>query len=119
MMDLKINWSNLKCRFCGEHIYLTGKTKASWFHDNGLSRCAQGETEAEPYLCWFTCKAKEAGSAGGNTPQDCDWPGCGCDTYADKVIESLQESGAFEKAAEAEIRRLRQELGQEMKRGSL
>ena len=26
-------------------------------------------------------------------PQDCDWPVCGCDPYADKVIAALQESG--------------------------
>lgn len=28
-------------------------------------------------------------------PQDCNWPVCGCDPYADKVIAALEESGAF------------------------
>lgn len=26
-------------------------------------------------------------------PADCDWPVCGCDPYASKVISALQESG--------------------------
>lgn len=26
-------------------------------------------------------------------PGECNWPACGCDPYADKVIEALQESG--------------------------
>lgn len=26
-------------------------------------------------------------------PGDCDWPGCGCDPHATKVIESLLEQG--------------------------
>jgi len=33
------------------------------------------------------------GSVGANYPQDCDWPTCGCDPYATKVIEALQEGG--------------------------
>jgi hypothetical protein len=41
----------------------------------------------------FKCAALAAGTAGGNDPQDCNWPTCGCDQYASKVIEALQESG--------------------------
>lgn len=26
-------------------------------------------------------------------PQDCDWPFCGCDPHANRVLEALQESG--------------------------
>ena len=40
----------------------------------------------------WKCKARTA-NMGANDPQDCDWPVCGCDPYADKVIEALQESG--------------------------
>jgi hypothetical protein len=29
-------------------------------------------------------------------PQDCDWPLCGCDPYADKVIEALIERGRLQ-----------------------
>lgn len=30
--------------------------------------------------------------------QDCNWPVCGCDPYADKVIEALEESGMLSAA---------------------
>ena len=38
----------------------------------------------------FECKARKSAS---DPPQDCDWPFCGCDPYADKVIEAIEESG--------------------------
>ena len=41
----------------------------------------------------WQCGARKQGTAGGNEPADCDWPVCGCDPYATKVIEALQESG--------------------------
>jgi hypothetical protein len=41
----------------------------------------------------FECGARKQGTAGGNDPADCDWPVCGCDEYATKVIETLHESG--------------------------
>src|SRR5688572_5851451 len=28
-------------------------------------------------------------------PQDCNWPVCGCDPYADKVIAALEDYGAL------------------------
>lgn len=40
----------------------------------------------------FVCKARTA-NVGASDPQDCDWPVCGCDPYADKVIAAIQESG--------------------------
>lgn len=43
----------------------------------------------------ITCAARRQGTIGGNDPADCDWPVCGCDPYADKVIAALQESGAL------------------------
>lgn len=43
----------------------------------------------------FVCAARRQSTSGGNDPTDCDWPVCGCDPYADKVIASLQESGAI------------------------
>lgn len=36
-------------------------------------------------------------------PQDCNWPVCGCDPYADKVIDSLQESGHMPSPAKGEL----------------
>jgi hypothetical protein len=40
----------------------------------------------------WKCRADRSG-AGGNTPQDCNWPCCGCDPYADKVLAALDEQG--------------------------
>jgi len=40
----------------------------------------------------FACAARRYSGPDGD---DCAWPGCGCDPYADKVIEALQESGAL------------------------
>lgn len=37
----------------------------------------------------FLCKARASAA---DPPQECDWPRCGCDPYADKVIGALQES---------------------------
>lgn len=41
----------------------------------------------------YQCAARKAGTAGGNSPQDCNWPFCGCDPHAEKVLEAIQESG--------------------------
>jgi hypothetical protein len=49
----------------------------------------------------FTCAARRQGSAGGNDPADCDWPTCGCDEHASKVIATLQESGHLKEPAAA------------------
>lgn len=38
----------------------------------------------------FKCKAREGCLP---DPQDCGWPICGCDPYAESVIEALGESG--------------------------
>jgi hypothetical protein len=51
----------------------------------------------------FSCAAREAGTAGGNDPQDCDWPVCGCDPYANKVIEALDESGRLADGCTAHV----------------
>lgn len=40
----------------------------------------------------FKCAARSA-NTGANDPQECDWPFCGCDPYADKVIAEIQEAG--------------------------
>jgi hypothetical protein len=41
----------------------------------------------------WECKARKQGTPGGNDPADCDWPGCGCDPGANKVLEAIAESG--------------------------
>jgi transcriptional regulator with XRE-family HTH domain len=42
-------------------------------------------------LAKSSCKVREAGMT--DPPQDCDWPFCGCDEHATKVIDTLQECG--------------------------
>lgn len=41
----------------------------------------------------WKCAAQQQGTAGGNDPAECNWPMCGCDLYATKVVETLSESG--------------------------
>lgn len=43
---------------------------------------------------WY-CRARATGTAGGNTGQDCDWPFCGCDPAAGRVLNAIEESGRF------------------------
>ena len=45
----------------------------------------------------FACKARQGLS---DPPADCDWPTCGCDPYADKVIAALEESGKLSGTSE-------------------
>lgn len=51
------------------------------------ARAVLSETEAGR-----ACKAR-AGRTDANDPQDCNWPVCGCDPHADKVIAALDEMG--------------------------
>lgn len=41
----------------------------------------------------WECSARKQGTPGGNDPADCDWPGCGCDPSANKVLEAIDEAG--------------------------
>jgi len=43
----------------------------------------------------FDCKATHVT----DPPQDCDWPHCGCDPKADKVLQALGEQGILDDAA--------------------
>lgn len=51
-----------------------------------------------------------AKSVGANDPQDCDWPFCGCDPYANKVIAALEESGRMTSAPTNQDKLTRLEL---------
>ncbi len=51
----------------------------------------------------FECAARKQGSVGGNMPADCDWPGCGCDPHASKVIAALEESGMLATTSRAAV----------------
>jgi hypothetical protein len=47
-------------------------------------------TQATGWKC-----AARSSYTGADTPADCNWPVCGCDPYADKVIAALEESGVI------------------------
>lgn len=63
---------------CSEE-YLDLKTRI----DAHLSQASEPE---------WKCAARGSNMGAGD-PQECDWPGCGCDPYADKVIAALGEAG--------------------------
>lgn len=46
--------------------------------------------DGDEKLHLVACKARTSNC---DPPQDCDWPFCGCDAYANKVIVSIEESG--------------------------
>jgi hypothetical protein len=66
-----------------------------------VQRC---QAESAATTAW-ECSARKQGTAGGNNPSDCDWPGCGCDPQANKVLEAIDEAG-FEIVRKPEIRRM-------------
>ena len=45
--------------------------------------------QAEAARISWRCKAQRTA----DPPQDCDWPLCGCDDYANRVIAVLDEIG--------------------------
>jgi hypothetical protein len=59
----------------------------------------------------FICKYRNSG-VGGNDPQECAWPECGCDPAANRVIEHYLECG-LTLVKEGEVEALRQRV-QEM-----
>jgi hypothetical protein len=55
------------------------------------------------------CAARKQGTAGGNAPADCDWPGCGCDPVANKVLDALADhNGVALTVAQQDVLRERQ-----------
>lgn len=54
-----------------------------------LNEAIDTSITSKPPEAAFRCGAR--GSVGANLPQDCNWPICGCDPYAGKVIAALQE----------------------------
>lgn len=71
----------------------------------------------------WVCKAR-LGNPGANDPQDCNWPLCGCDPHADRVIEKLNEVNLYvvpgdaaeamiDAAVEWDLRVMGQELARE------
>lgn len=55
---------------------------------NAALRALARPTKAKAKAGW-KCKANRHA----DPPQDCEWPTCGCDPYAYKVIDALEEQG--------------------------
>jgi hypothetical protein len=70
--------------------YVQSARKALEVVDAAIVGLVRGEpaSQEEPTP---TCKVRAAGKT--DPPQDCDWPFCGCDPHADRVIDHLQERG--------------------------
>lgn len=62
---------------------------------SGAAGALDAISDLEGGLRRWACAARAQGTAGGNDPADCNWPVCGCDPAADRVIAALQESGAI------------------------
>lgn len=59
------------------------------FDDEAQQQRFHERLRGEPWQC----AARNQGTAGGHDPADCDWPFCGCDSHATRVIETLHETG--------------------------
>lgn len=53
--------------------------------------CEGPQDFAKEVLSGWKCPARPMA----DPPEDCGWPTCGCDPWASKVIEVLEESGAL------------------------
>jgi hypothetical protein len=78
------------------YIQKEGRRRASRVDGAGLPGFLDGvhttaSTQGAETIAW-KCKADHSGM-GGNDPQDCNWPFCGCDPYANKVIEAIEDCG--------------------------
>ena len=60
----------------------------------------------------FVCKARSANTP---DPQDCGWPGCGCDPKANEVLAALDEEGVFHAVEAAATERERERLAARLK----
>jgi hypothetical protein len=69
----------------GDPLDVAAYAAFCWHHGWSTS---QGDIKYQPWECAGRKQALPE-------PGDCDWPVCGCDPRANKVIEALQESGAL------------------------
>jgi len=70
-----------------------GFIRSSWFKAAEAAILAYLQHTRAAAPSGWTCAARAQGNT--DPPADCDWPVCGCDPYAGKVIAALQESGAL------------------------
>lgn len=93
--DGKIAWS-LRSEDSREDVSKIAEKYGGGGHRNSSGFNSDGAAFWSRPPAVFQCGARRSGSfqvPGGGDPQECDWPTCGCDDYAMKVIEALEESG--------------------------
>jgi hypothetical protein len=66
--------------------FATSSSRREFTTDIILRRRSAPMADRQP--SGWKCKANPTA----DLPQDCDWPWCGCDPAADKVIEAIQEN---------------------------
>lgn len=69
----------------GDPLDVAAYAAFCWHHRWSTS---QGDIKYQPWECAGRKQAQPE-------PGECDWPVCGCDPRANKVIDALQESGAL------------------------
>lgn len=68
----------------------------SWPTHGQLTRWIAELRKVAQAVATGQCKARAQGAPGGNDPAECDWPHCGCDPHAEKVVAALIENGALQ-----------------------
>lgn len=63
---------------------------SQWLYSAWKDRAEKAEAALARLPTEFQCKARASATP---EPQDCGWPTCGCDPYADKVLAAIDESG--------------------------
>lgn len=68
-----------------------------WFEDDHMRAISKSlKSPTAPVEPW-SCGARKSGFP---EPADCNWPLCGCDPYAEKVLTALEERGIGLKGAQ-------------------
>ena len=80
-------WREREGDYYADSIHIT--------QDGGIGMNCGGYVVVKPIREWhaalgWRCKA---GSLPSGDVQDCDWPNCGCDPHAERMIEGLSEQG--------------------------
>jgi len=88
MSGMTGNGVAIRCTKCEASTARTGNWSAAMFVEKWNTRAQMAATQQK-----WECAARKQGTGGGNDPVDCNWPVCGCDPHADKVINALEESG--------------------------
>jgi hypothetical protein len=81
-----------------QELWLANNGTQGFYQD--FAHAIEKEVLAQREPEW-KCSARTA-NMGANDPLDCNWPFCGCDPYAEKVLSALAESQIPVIAGEAE-----------------